>query len=620
MSCSEAMPIQPESPEYSQSFESMGESGYDSGAGALLVTGVSLPRAFAPCLHSDEISIAMNGFTDGCKLVFADADGQEHYAELQSYSSGKLRFRLPASVVSGDYRLAVTCADARQDLGSRYVMCDTPAGTSGVNVCGKVTLGGRPASKVVISDGFEFTVTDADGCYRLVSEKTNGYVFAQTPADAVAAADRSIPQFFHYFTSKEQNVMENADFAFEPSDNSVHRMIITADLHLCRLWYAVELCDMYFTPDLNATVEATKVPCFIFTAGDQTTESRWVKYNFDLNDWRNYVSKWNCPVYHCMGNHDNDPQYVASDWDSESTFKNIIGPSWYSLDIGKVHYVVLDDIVYDNSDATKNFGYYVRVASHQLEYLRKDLLKVLPSTPVIIISHSPMLITKSFGVMNPRFESWDDINELLDCLDAFKEVHFLSGHTHINHNAVIRPGITEHNIAAGSASTWLGEWHTGRDAHYCRDGVIGGYQIWDADGSEISWVHKSVGRTVEDGQFHYVDLNEVPESLRATSAKNAVLINVYNYDPDWSIKVSENGKSLPVKQTYRKDPVYNLIFPSQISSQTTPVNTEHLFMAEASSADSALDIEVTDRFGNVYRKTMKRPFAFTIDNYTTKDN
>jgi hypothetical protein len=36
---------------------------------------------------------------------------------------------------------------------------------------------------------------------------------------------------------------------------------------------------------------------------------------------------------------------------------------------------------------------------------------------------------------------------------------------------------------------------------------------------------------------------------------------------------------------------------------------------KASSPTSTLEIKVTDRFGNVYTESMKRPKAFSTDNY-----
>ena len=605
----------PEERDYTQGFAQLDSSEGAAEEPGLLASGIILPRAFAPCLHSDALSIPLRGATDGLGLRFMDGD-TPHEATVLGVSDAAIRFMLPEDLVSGWYRILLTGNGKYQELGRRYVMCDTPADTPGVNVSGEVLIGTAPGARVVVTDGFEFTVSDLEGKYALKSAKANGYVFAQARGNTVAHVDRAIPSFFKYFTSSDTTVVEHCDFAFDAVDNTNHRFLFVTDLHLGRANYNEEgLCTERFLPDLNSTIQGSTVPCYVFTGGDQTTESRWVSSHFDLNDWRDYVADWKCPVYHCIGNHDHDPQYVASDWNSESTYKRIIGPNWYSLDIGKVHYVVLDDIVYDNSPATQDRGYYVRVPQYQLDYLEKDLLKVDTETPVVVVMHSPLYLCNGLGSSTPRYDSYEDIDDLLDVFDGFREVHLLSGHTHVNHNVEVRPGIFEHNMAASSASAWLTEYNTGMHLHVCRDGTTGGYQIWDAAGSSLSWRHKAMERSLEEGQFHMVDFNQVPEDLRRDAQENDMLINIYNWDDHWQLKVTEAGRELPVTQVYRDDPLYTLIFPTKISSQTVFARTDHLFTVRASSATSTLKVSVTDRFGNNYSKTVTRPYPFTLDNY-----
>ena len=40
-----------------------------------------------------------------------------------------------------------------------------------------------------------------------------------------------------------------------------------------------------------------------------------------------------------------------------------------------------------------------------------------------------------------------------------------------------------------------------------------------------------------------------------------------------------------------------------------------MFVVKAAAADSQLEIKVTDRFGNVFKESMKRPKRFSVDNY-----
>ena len=97
---------------------------------------------------------------------------------------------------------------------------------------------------------------------------------------------------------------------------------------------------------------------------------------------------------------------------------------------------------------------------------------------------------------------------------------------------------------------------------------------------------------------------------------NEVIINIWDWNRDWKVEVTENGKKLNVSQVTMYDPLHILAYsthrPEGAFSTST---TRHAFKVVASSASSTLEIRVTDRFGNVYTESMKRPKAFSIDAY-----
>lgn len=109
----------------------------------------------------------------------------------------------------------------------------------------------------------------------------------------------------------------------------------------------------------------------------------------------------------------------------------------------------------------------------------------------------------------------------------------------------------------------------------------------------------------------------------AVSNSNEVYINVWNYDPKWTVTVTENGKELPVERRSVKDPLHLIAYTapamdgsSALDKPTFPTSlTRHMFVVKASSANSTLEILVRDRFGNEYRETMTRPKSFSPDTY-----
>jgi hypothetical protein len=308
--------------------------------------------------------------------------------------------------------------------------------------------------------------------------------------------------------------------------------------------------------------------------------------------------------------------------------------------------VVLDNILYTNAGGAQgvigNREYNSTITTDQIEWLKKDLALIADkSTPIVAAMHIPLY--KQPNVSNSVMDNLTNSAAFADCVSAFSTVHVLSGHTHINYAVKPSAAPMEHNIAAICA-TW---WWTGRSGyannHICRDGSVGGYGVWEMNNTDIKWYYKSIGYPKEY-QFRSYDLNTVhitaaahaPSADAAYAAKlpaiagtyatensnNEVLINVWSYEPDWTVEVSEGGAPLTVTRVSVKDPLHLISYEAKRlnvnadpTSSFTTINTSHFFRVQASSSTSTLLIKVTDHFGNVYTENMVRPKAFT---YTMK--
>ena len=202
--------------------------------------------------------------------------------------------------------------------------------------------------------------------------------------------------------------------------------------------------------------------------------------------------------------------------------------------------------------------------------------------------------------------------------------------------------VFEHNSGAICASWWWSGYLT-PGVHIGTDGAPGGYAIWDVKGTDMQWVFKGTGHP-EDYQFRSYDLNnvsfssaDVPDMPTNMYSKfepyvkaypqnnnNEVLINVWNYNPRWTVTVTtEGGQQLDPVKVWAYDPLHiaaltvkrfnksNLsITPSFITEKFT-----HFFKVKAPDADTDLTITVKDEFGHVWTENMQRPKAFSIDAY-----
>lgn len=92
------------------------------------------------------------------------------------------------------------------------------------------------------------------------------------------------------------------------------------------------------------------------------------------------------------------------------------------------------------------------------------------------------------------------------------------------------------------------------------------------------------------------------------------MVNVWGYDPEWKVEMTENGKPLEVTRVVAKDPLHIISYEAKrLNVGATPTAdfvscaTAHMFKGTASNATSTVEIKVTDRFGNTYSETMNRP-------------
>lgn len=614
----------------------------------LNITGVSIPTSLDVSAGGD-VTITGKGFKmgDQIKITSASDPSKTYTRNVTALTDGTVTFTLPEGFVTGNYKITVVRGSESLFLGSLLINLVTDIevpDVEGMTVKGVVSHDGEGISGVVVSDGFEVTVTDAQGIYYLPSQKKTGFVFISIPGNYEVVNSGNAPQFFKHLRNNA-NKVEQRDFSLIEANNENHVVIPMADWHLANRNNDKEQFTNKVLPDVNASInkyaaDGTKV--YVITLGDMTWDIYWYRNKFGLNEYIPFMNKLNCPVFNLMGNHDNDP-YYADDWEAENKYRDVLGPTYYSFNLGKIHYVVLDDTEYLNSGGAPGTvgarNYNGKVVQSQMEWLKKDLATITDkSTPIVVATHIPIHKHPALDASGNQVDQvgLNNGDALIDYLSDFSTVHFLTGHTHVNFS-VEKPSLMEHNIGAICA-TW---WWTGKNGyagnHICKDGSPGGYGIWKMNGKDMQWLYKSVGYN-EDYQFRSYDLNKVhitaaafaPNSTDAAlapyaspynqkSSGNEVLINVWGYDSRWQIEVTENGKKLDITRIKEKDPLHIVSYDAlRLHYGATPTGafatnkTSHLFKVTASAPDTPLEIKVTDRFGEVYAENMTRPKDFSL--------
>ena len=201
----------------------------------------------------------------------------------------------------------------------------------GMTLKGWVSCNNTGIPDVVVSDGYEVTVTDANGVYYLPSKKQNRYVFISVPGNYEVSCIGSAPQFYKRLT-KEAIEVERHDFQLTAVDNNKHVVLTMADIHLANraddiVQYEKILIDMN---EMIAGYRSSGTRVYGLTLGD-IADTYWYSNKFTWNNTY-LINRFNAPVFNTIGNHDNNP-YVAGDWGSQQLFRDVLGRNYYSFNL-----------------------------------------------------------------------------------------------------------------------------------------------------------------------------------------------------------------------------------------------------------------------------------------------
>lgn len=427
---------------------------------------------------------------------------------------------------------------------------------------GKVSSEGKGIANAVISDGFSVVKTDANGKYSITTNDKAEFVFLSTPAGYDFKVEGNIAKQYenlgarneYNFTLKKLN--KNDDY---------HRFIIWADPQVKNKKDVAEMMETS-VPDVQQLIRemGSKTLVHGICVGDIVWD------NLPLNeDYNAAVAKMGIPFFQALGNHDMDYR-MGGDETSDKTFKQYFGPTYYSFNRGKAHYIVLDDVRYLGKEREYD-GY---ISEEQLTWMEKDLALVPKDNLVIINLHIPV----HNAVKNNA--------DFYKILEAFTNVHVMSGHTHYNKN-VIQNGVFEHNHG-----TVCGAWWTGA---ICGDGTPRGYGVYEVKGTALKWYYKATGLD----RKHQVSLD-----IETLTNQKRIIANVWNYDPEWKVACFLDGKPVMMEKQMGLDPeAVRLYLGDKLPATRAfaePSKTDHLFMVHCEPSVKNVKVVVTDRFGEQF--------------------
>ena len=453
-------------------------------------------------------------------------------------------------------------------------------------ISGSVTCGKKPLAGVVISDGFNCTVTDAQGHYTLQKNDRATNITVSTPSGYLPPVDEFNRPMFFIPVEEGRN-----DYSFtlkkNPKDDKQHVFLAQADIQVVN---EDELCqfDEQVADAREHLRQYDDRDRFVLDAGDVVGDHPEL-YESSLR----HRSGFGVPYYIANGNH--DMQYYGRTHEtSKKRFEQNIGPTNYSFNRGDVHYVTIDNCFYIGRD----YFYMGYVDEQTFDWLRQDLSYVPEGSTVVMLMHIPVAWdaeVKPFSY-NGKCVGEETVNgrDLIEMLKPYK-THFITGHQHWTRNVEYSDRCFEHNTPGACGMWW--------DIPLCSDGTPQGYGVYIVDGPDIKWYFKSKGRDKDYQMRVYAPGAD-------DKYPDEIIANVWNYDPQWKVEWLEDGKVAGEMTQYEgKDPLTVELTADKSKlrySWIGAANTSHLFRAKPNNPGAKLAVRVTDRFGNTFTATPKK--------------
>lgn len=520
-----------------------------------------------------------------------------------------------------------------------------------ITIFGRVLCEGKPLADVPVSDGVHIVKTDSLGRYAIASYKFQGVVFVITPSGYEPECNKRILPRFWSLLRKKREVAEEHNFNLVKRNQTSHRVLFMSNLGLHNSNEDLTQFKHRTIAAANKIVADVSDSTAIYTIsmGNVSFGQHWYSREFDIEDAVSLIATLRYPtmLYTSMGSNDNDgavPGMGLTDYKAERLYVYTCGPKYYSMNIGDVHYIILDNTVFRNDPGKGNYPTEIVgkcnfdrfVTIDQLDWLRKDLALIEDKTkPVVVCMHNAAFTTNSKNRISKQFSKPEHVDSLTNCFAQFSNVHFVTASAkdrRMSYPSEL-PNITEHAIASTSGD----DWRTGNSGFQSinRVGVPAGFEVFDAVGKNLSWRYYTESGDTKDfrvydmaevGKFYHdnIDvqnlLREHPKTFINYSSKDFakyVYINWWGNERGATLEVFENNRPLRVRQVLQADPLYVTTSPT-ISNKNNrrrggfPRNScQHMFRVQRRSTNSVIRVRTTSPFGTVSEETFIGSKAFS---------
>ena len=427
------------------------------------------------------------------------------------------------------------------------------------NANGVYDAGERLLKGVGVSNGRDIVETDRNGQYK-ISITDDTIIFVIKPEGWACPLNENRLPRFHYIHKPNGSpehykypgvaptgpLPESVDFPlYSQQEPKLFKAVLFADPQP-RNQTEVD----YVTHDIVEDLVGTDAS-FGVTLGDITFDG------LDLFESQSAsIALLGIPWYNIIGNHDVNRE-AETDELSDETFERVFGPSYYSFDYGKVHFLALDNISWFQDKENKRASYKNSLGKDQVEFIRNDLARIPRNKLVVLLMHIPIT-------------SMAERESVYRLIERRPYTFSVSGHTHYHEHVFIGKedgwnGIEPHHhlINVTASGSWWGGVKDERQIPHTtmRDGAPNGYTIVTFDGQEYSIDYQAASLPA-DRQLHVYAPDAVTQE---DLADLKITANIYNGNERSKVQLNlrstgESFGTVQMTQVTGIDPVYQQVF------------------------------------------------------------
>lgn len=480
------------------------------------------------------------------------------------------------------------------------------------NQNGKKERNEKGIANVSVTNGLDVILTDEKGKY-ILPISDDAIIAVIKPANYKIGVDKNnLPQFFYNHKLKGSpnlkfkgvdatgKLPKSVDFGLIPQEeNQEFTALIFGDPQP----YTQEEVD-FFAKGIVSEVEGIKNVPFGLSLGDLVGNDLAL-----FNPYIQAIKKAGIPWYNLLGNHDLNFD-ATTDETADETYEAHFGPANYAFNYGKVHFIVLDNVLYP--DPRNQKGYWGGFTTDQLKFLANDLKLVSKDHLIVLAFHIPLKETEGDSFRDA------DREQLFSLLKEFPYTLSLSAHTHIQRQDYF--GKTEgwlqekphHHYNVGTTS---GDWYSGKfnqegiPVSTMRDGTPKGYAFINFKGNQYSLDYKVAGKPKTYQMKVFAP--KVVEKDRPT--RSGIYVNFFMGSKNDILKYRVDQGAWKVMEYVEEiDPSYTtdvyewdlteVLIPGRRSSN--PIISEHLWRGKIPTnlelGEHSIEIKAIDQFGKTY--------------------